>query len=68
MSTKTITVPNMSCGHCVATIEEEVGALGGVTDVTAELASKRVTIAWDAPANWEKINTILEEIGYPAAN
>jgi copper ion binding protein len=65
MTTKTINVPNISCGHCVSAIEDEVGSLGGVIDVHADLATKQVTINWDAPANWEKITTLLEEIGYP---
>ena len=26
----TLTAPDISCGHCVATIEEAVGALDGI--------------------------------------
>mgnify|MGYP003573732456 FL=1 len=66
MTTKTFTVPNISCGHCTHTIEMEVGDLAGVTSVQAEEASKQVTVAWDSPATWEQIEALLEEIDYPA--
>ena len=48
--TKTVTVPAISCGHCVATIEREVSDLSGVEAVKAEQTSKRVTISWDPEA------------------
>ena len=66
MTTKTFTVPNISCGHCTHTIEMEVGELAGVSSVKAEEASKQVTVAWDSPATWEQIEALLEEINYPA--
>lgn len=65
MDSKTVVVPNISCGHCVHTIEDEVGSLGGVTFVKADVASRQVVVRWDAPADWEKISTLLHEIGYP---
>lgn len=65
MTTKTITVPNITCGHCTHTIELEVGELAGVTSVQADEATKQVTIAWDDPANWSQIEALLHEINYP---
>ena len=44
MATKTFKVPNISCGHCVMTIEREVGELEGVTSVKAEEASQMVSV------------------------
>lgn len=67
MSTKTFTVPNISCGHCTHTIEMEVGDLAGVTSVKAEEASKQVTVEWDDPATWAEIEALLKEINYPPA-
>jgi copper chaperone CopZ len=64
--TKTVTVPAISCGHCVATIEREVSDLSGVASVKADQASKRVTISWDPDAiDWVVIEDHLEEINYP---
>lgn len=68
MSTKTFTVPNISCEHCVHTVKMEVGDLTGVQSVAADAETKEVTVAWDEPANWEKIEALLKEINYaPAA-
>ena len=64
MSTKTFTVPNISCGHCTHTIETELGELAGVQSVKAEQGTKQVTVTWDAPANWESIKALLKEIDY----
>ncbi len=65
MSSKTFSVPNISCGHCVMTIQNEVGELAGVTRVTANKESRMVTVEWDAPASWEQIQALLVEINYP---
>jgi len=65
MTGKTITIPKISCGHCVATIKRELGDLPGVTVVDASPDTKQVTISWQEPAAWETIVETLEEIGYP---
>ena len=66
MPEKTVHVPGISCGHCVATIERELGSMQGVTEVSADAESKRVTVAWtDAGVTWERIRAHLDDIGYP---
>lgn len=65
MTTKTFTVPNISCGHCTHTIESEVGELPGVQSVKAEEATKEVTVTYGDPANWQSIKELLVEIDYP---
>lgn len=67
MSTKTFTVPNISCGHCTHTIEMEVGELAGVQSVQAEEANKQVTVTYGEPASWGSIKELLVEIEYPPA-
>lgn len=67
MSSKTFEVPNISCGHCVMTIKNEVSDLAGVKSVSADQATKIVTVEWDAPATWEQIQALLVEINYPPA-
>jgi copper chaperone CopZ len=64
MTTKTVTVPNISCGHCTHTIETEVADLAGVQSVKADQDSKQVTITWDTPANWDSIKALMKEIDY----
>lgn len=64
---KHVSIPNISCGHCVATIEREIGELAGVAAVQASAETKQATFRFEAPATWESIASTLEEIGYPAA-
>ena len=66
MEEKTVHVPNISCGHCKATIEREVGEIPGVVEVSADVESKNVRIRWQSPADWDAIAGFLDEIGYPA--
>lgn len=66
MTTKTVNVPGISCGHCVMTIEREVGELEGVGAVKAEQDAKRVTISWDPEAtDWTVIEGTMKEINFP---
>ena len=66
MSSKIYTIPNISCAHCVATIEREVGGVAGVQDVTGNVDSKEVTVAYDDEAALVRVEKLLEGIGYPA--
>ncbi len=68
MDERSFTVPNISCGHCTATIQREIGELEGVTSVDADPASKRVTVRWQSPATWDKIEALLVEIEFPPAS
>ncbi len=49
MSTAEYTVTGMTCGHCVSSVKEEVGAIGGVSDVAVDLKSGRLTVTSAAP-------------------
>ena len=50
--TKTVNVPNINCGHCVNTIQNELGELPGVESVTASAESKQVTVMWTEAICW----------------
>jgi copper ion binding protein len=65
MTTVTYTVPAISCGHCIHTIETEVGELQGIQSVKADEATKKVVITFDTPADETKIKALLAEINYP---
>jgi len=67
METKTLSIPNISCGHCVMSIKKELSEMEGVAKVEGDPASKNVTLEWDAPATLESIKDTLKEINYPAA-
>lgn len=66
MTTITLKAPAISCGHCVKTIQNEVGELNGVKSVAADQNTKLVTINFDDPATKEQIEALMAEIGYPA--
>ena len=65
MESKTFVVPNISCGHCVHTIQSEVAEVEGVKSVNADQQTKKVTVQWDTPATWDKSEKVLKEIDYP---
>lgn len=66
MNTKTVSVPNITCGHCVMTIEREVAEVDGVSSVKAEKETRQVTISWDPDAtDWVVIEETMKEINYP---
>jgi copper chaperone len=67
MSTVTYSVPSIMCGHCVHTIQTEVGELTGVQSVKADEQSKRVEVVFGDPATEDKIKALLAEINYPVA-
>ena len=67
MTTVTYNIPNISCGHCVHTIQNEVGELEGVKTVIADQVSKQATITFESPASEDKIKKLLAEINYPVA-
>ncbi|HHB93068.1 MAG TPA: copper chaperone [Thioploca sp.] len=66
MTIKTVTIPKISCGHCIGTIERELGELKGINSAMANKDNKTVAIDWDETiVSWEQITTLLEEIGFP---
>ena len=67
MTTRTIEIPNISCGHCVNAVATELGELEGVAAVRGDPATKQVTVDFAPPATWEAIAALLDEIGYPPA-
>ena len=67
MTTITYSVPKISFGHCVHTIQTELVELEGVKEVRASAETKNVTIVFDLPASQEKIKALLAEINYPVA-
>ena len=68
METRTLSIPNISCGHCVMSIKKELSEMEGVAKVEGDSANKSVTLEWDAPATLDKIKETLREINYPASD
>ena len=68
MTAVTYSVPNISCGHCVHTIQTELADMAGVKKVKANEATKMVDIEFEAPATEAKIKAALADINYPVAS
>ena len=62
----TYTVNGMSCGHCKAAVEEEVGRVPGVDAVIADLDSKLVVVRGEGLED-EALRAAIDEAGYEAA-
>jgi len=67
MGKETFSIPNISCGHCVMSIKNELAELDGVKTVDGSPEAKTIDIEWESPATLEKIKDTLKEINYPAA-
>lgn len=62
----TITAPDISCGHCVATVQGAVGGLFGVSQVTADADTKQVAVTFDPNrVSVAQIESAMDEAGYP---
>ena len=66
MESKTFSIPNISCDHCVMSIKRELSEIEGVSKVEGSSDTKKITVEWDAPATPERLKSTLKEINYPA--
>jgi copper ion binding protein len=66
-TTQTYRVTGMTCGHCVAAVEQEVGGIAGVSDVAVDLASGSVTVTSSCPLTTDEITAAVDEAGYELA-
>lgn len=66
-TTQTYTVTGMTCGHCVASVTEEVQEIPGVEDVDVVLESGSLTITSSEPVDEAAVRTAVEDAGYHLA-
>ena len=67
MSISSYTVSGMTCGHCVASVSEEIGELPGVEDVAVVLESGEVTVTSSTPLERSAVEAAVTEAGYALA-
>lgn len=68
MTSKTYSVPDVSCGHCKATIEKALGNMAGIVSVEVDVEGKTVLVSFDEQQIDEgQITSTLAEEGYPVA-
>jgi len=61
--TRTYRVTGMTCGHCVASVREEVSEIAGAEAVEVDLASGRLTVTGDAVDD-AAVRAAVAEAGY----
>ena len=64
MAESTFTVTGMTCGHCVASVTEEVTKIEGVTGVDVDLPTGAVKVTSASPVAEADVRTAVEEAGY----
>lgn len=64
MTQSTYTVTGMTCEHCVASVSEEIGEIAGVSDVTVDLPTGRVTVTSAATLEPAAVRRAVDGAGY----
>jgi copper chaperone len=62
--TTRVTVSGMTCGHCVASVTEELSQIGGVERVDVALESGLLTITSADPLDPADVEAAVAEAGY----
>lgn len=63
--TSVLSVPGMSCAHCVEAVEGELKAVAGVESASADLETKLVTVRGSALDD-ASLRAAIVEAGYEA--
>ena len=65
ITTRTYSVPAMTCDHCKASIEAEFAKLASVDQVVVDLVAKTVRVVGEASD--EAIRAAIDEAGFDVA-
>lgn len=65
MTTRLYSVPGISCGHCKAAIEGEVGKVVGVERVEVDVEAKTVRV--EGSASDQAVRGAVDDAGYEVA-
>ena len=66
-SKTTWTVTGMTCGHCAASVSEEICEIAGVENVDVVVETGAVTVTSAAPLDPAAVKAAVEEAGYAMA-
>jgi len=68
METITLSIPNISCNHCVMTVKRESGFVDGIEFVSGDVDDKSATFRVAGDKALQELKAALAEAGYPPAN
>ncbi|WP_128646752.1 heavy-metal-associated domain-containing protein [Rhodococcus sp. BS-15] len=60
----TYSVEGMTCGHCAASVREEVSEISGVTGVDVDVNSGAVVVSSDSTLDTATVDAAVAEAGY----
>ena len=64
----TLSVPDVSCEHCVHAINTYLGKLAGVEQVDTDIPTKKVHLRYHPDqVSLQQIETALDDVGYTVA-
>ena len=66
MDTVTLSIPNISCNHCVMTVQREAGFVDGVEFASGDVEAKTATFQVTSDESLTALKSALTEAGYPA--
>ncbi|KZX37183.1 mercury transporter [Wohlfahrtiimonas chitiniclastica] len=67
MQNITLSVPDISCGHCTSSIENGLSKLAGIDAVSADVATKTAQVTFDdATLSINDILDALDDLGFEA--
>jgi len=66
-TTSTWTVTGMTCGHCVASVTEELLEVDGIETVEVDLSTGAVTVTSAGPVDRAEVAAAVDEAGYALA-
>ena len=66
-TTQSYTVTGMTCGHCVASVTEEVEEIPGVESVEVVLEAGSLTVTSVEPVDDAAVKAAVEDAGYQLA-
>jgi len=64
MTEMTLSIPEIHCGHCKASIESAVSELDGIEKADVDVSNAVLTISFDEPATLDGIIAAVEGQGY----
>jgi copper chaperone CopZ len=67
METVELSIPNISCNHCVMTVKRESGFVDGAEFVSGDVEGKSATFRIAGDEALAALKETLAEAGYPAA-
>jgi len=67
VTTSEYQVTGMTCGHCEASVREEVGTIEGVEQVDVSAATGKLVVTSSAPIDDAAVLAAVKEAGYAAA-